>query len=239
MKFFNNGIYSKSVTLAEAAEKASTAKKPRSLDELLAEAASGQVKTASASTPQVKTASTEAAAPVVAPVVEETKVEVKTAGFEDFINKKKEEKKDKEDDGVEEVKDEEKKDEKKDDSKLPDFLKKKEASSSKIMLKVAKSHDFRGWSGEDIIKGWKQHGTIEACKKNVAKFVSDPCTYCGLLSVASTDATNILKTKVAAASTKGKFTMIAKLSKEDKDLLGKYFTQIYGKEYVDALLEDY
>lgn len=216
----------KPISLEEAAKRSGSAQKVRSLDELLSDlkpkvaSPEGQVKTASAAP---------IAAEVVAP--EAKTIEAKKE-LPDFIKEKIEEKKkDKDEDDVEVVEVDEKKE--------------KDACMSKpanVTLKVAKKLDFRSWTAEDVVKAWEQHGTPQKCIENVAGKVSDPKTYCGLLQVAGSEAMKVVKAsaakqqKTASAST---FVKISKLSDKDKSMLAKYYTRIYGKDYVDALLEDY
>ncbi len=261
--FINDRIITKKVDLKDIAAKASQPKTVRSLDEILAEidAKNKAVKTAGTTT---KTASVQptakAAAPVAAPVAAAPKaepkvatastttttntstvnVEVKVAGMPDFIKEKIEEKKG---DGE---KGEDKKDDKKDDK--PAFMGKKEeekacSASANKTLKVAKKLDFRGWNAEEVVAAWGQHGSMDKCVANVNGKTSDPKTYCGLLQIASVEAGKMVKaasTEAAKAAPKpAVFKKIAKLTEKEKSFLNKYYTKLYGSEYVNALLENY
>jgi hypothetical protein len=259
--FINDRIITKKVDLKDL--KTVQPKKARSLDEILAEidAKNKATKTAG-SNASVKTASTQVQAPA-APAAEAPKVatastnaktvnvEVKVAGMPDFIKEKIEEKKgdgDKKDEG---------KEEKKDDK--PAFMEKKEeekacsmAASAPKTMKVAKKLDFRGWKAEEVVAAWGQHGSMDKCIANVTAAkndkgdaaCTDPKLYCGLLQVASTEAGKMVK----AASTEAPkteqpkpsvFKKIAKLSDKEKSFLSKYYSKLYGSEYVAALLENY
>lgn len=230
MKFFNARIVTKQVPLGAALKAES--KPARTLDEILADVkAKGQVKTAAAVTPQVKTAAVEA------PVAEAPKVEVKEAkkALPDFIQKKIDEKAGKKDEKDEkgEKGEKDKKEEKKD-------KKEEKASASPRTIKMAKSLDFRGWEAEDVVKAWGQHGSHEKCVANVKKLVNEPATYCKLLQVASNKAASIVKTAaVKKASPKGVFKKLAKLSDEETSFLKKYWTELYGAEYVESMMKDY
>lgn len=233
MKFFNARIVTKQVPLGAALKAES--KPARTLDEILADVKEkGQVKTAAAVAPQVKTAAVEApvaeAPKAEAPKAEEKKAEVKEAkkDLPDFIQKKIDEKAGK--------KDEDKKDEK--DEK--DEKKEEKASASPRTIKMAKSLDFRGWEAADVVKAWGQHGSHEKCVANVKKLVNEPATYCKLLQVASNKAASIVKTAaVKKASPKGVFKKLAKLSDEETSFLKKYWTELYGAEYVESMMKDY
>lgn len=224
MNFFTNRIVTKSISLKDAA--AVTAPKVRSLDELLKDLKSKNeavVKTASAQVvpaaevkkEEPKVVATAAPAKAEEPKVAETKV----------VEAKKE-------DDVEVV-------------EIKEVKKPKAAASApNITMKVAKKLDFRAWEAEDIVKAWGQHGDVSKCIENVAGQCSDPKTYCGLLQVANNEATKIIKassakaTKTASAAP-AQFIKISKMNDKDKAMLAKYYTRIYGKDYVDALLEDY
>ena len=233
MKFFNARIVTKQVPLGAALKAES--KPARTLDEILADIQQkGQVKTAAAVAPQVKTAAVEA--PVAeAPKAEEKKaeapkVEVKEAkkDLPDFIQKKIDEKAGKKDE------------DKKDDKDEKDEKKEEKASASPRTIKMAKSLDFRGWEAEDVVKAWGQHGSHEKCVANVKKLVNEPATYCKLLHVASNKAASIVKTAaVKKASPKGVFKKLAKLSDEETSFLKKYWTELYGSEYVESMMKDY
>lgn len=238
MKFFNARIVTKQVPLGAALKAES--KPARTLDEILADIQQkGQVKTAAAVAPQVKTAAVEA--PVAeAPKAEEKKaeapkVEVKEAkkDLPDFIQKKIDEKAGKKDEKKDKKDEKDEKDEKKD-------KKDKKASASPRTIKMAKSLDFRGWEAEDVVKAWGQHGSHEKCVANVKKLVNEPATYCKLLHVASNKAASIVKTAaVKKASPKGVFKKLAKLSDEETSFLKKYWTELYGSEYVESMMKDY
>jgi hypothetical protein len=107
-------------------------------------------------------------------------------------------------------------------------------------IKMSKSLDFRGWEAEDVVKAWGQHGSHEKCVANVKKLVNEPATYCKLLHVASNKAASIVKTAaVKKASPKGVFKKLAKLSDEETAFLKKYWTELYGSEYVESMMKDY
>lgn len=116
------------------------------------------------------------------------------------------------------------------------------ASSKSKTMKVAKKADFRQWDAEETVKSWNQHSTIEKCIKNVQKLTNDPKTYCGLLQVASEEASKIIKSaqvKKEKNNTDNSFKKVAKLADKDKELLREYWTKLYGKDYVQAMLGDY
>jgi hypothetical protein len=249
--FINDQISIKKISLEEAVAKAKNASKPRSLDEILASidaSNKGQVKTAS-SDAQVKTASAEKTveAPKAEPVkaaaevqtASTTKVEVKVAGMPDFLKEKIEEKSDdKKDDKKEEAPMPfEKKDDKKEDKKESEIACK---ASAKKSFKVAKKLDFRGWTAQDTVKAWEQHGTMDKCCDNVKGQTNNPKMYCALLQVASKEAGEIVKTASAQAAPKQPvWKKVAKLTEKEKSFLREYYSKLYGQEYVSALLENY
>lgn len=116
-------------------------------------------------------------------------------------------------------------------------------ASSKKTLKMAAALDFRNWDASAVVDAWNQHKTVEACVKNVGDKTSDPQTYCGLLRVAASEAGKIMKTAAAAPKEEKTaapiYKKIAKLSGEEQSFLREFFSKIYGKEYVDAMLGDY
>lgn len=213
MKLITSRIHMGTISLEEAAKKAQSQGQVRSLDEMLSDLKKAQAE------PIVKTAS------VQEPVV-------KTA--------KKEEK----EDDVEVVEVEEKKEKK--EKKAEEKAK---CASTKPVLKVASKLDFREWEAEAIVKAWQSHKDIKGCIANVQGQVNSPKVYCGLLQVASQEATKMIKAakvqqqkKVEAkkeeASSVG-FMKLAKMSKEQIQLLREYFEPLYGKKYTDSLLGDY
>ena len=210
MKFITSRIHTgTTVSLQDAAKKAQQGQ-VKSIDEILADLK--QVKTASTEQPMTKVASTEQPVVVVA---------------------KKEEKEEE----VEVV-------EVKKDSKCKDCKHKPcKCASKKSTLKVAKKLDFRGWSAEDIVKAWASHEDVKGCIANVQNKVNAPAVYCGLLQVASEEASKIIKAaqvkeqKQVVAS--NGFEKLAKMSKDQIQLLREYFTPLYGEKYVDSLLGDY
>lgn len=122
-------------------------------------------------------------------------------------------------------------------------------AASKVQLKVAKALDFRGWDANGVVKAWGEHGTIEACCKNVDGKVSDAKTYCGLLQVAASEAGRIIKEAAAkkepkqASSEKqhknARFKLIAKMTDDEISRMKAYWTELYGEEYAKSMLEDY
>lgn len=223
MKFITSRIHTgMAVSLEEAAKKAPQGQNVKSLDEILEDLKKGP-----ASEQVVKTASTE-------------KAMTKTASTESVVAKKED---DKEEDEVEvvEVEEKDEKKEKKEDEKDA------KCASKNSTLKIAKKLDFRGWSAESIIKAWDDHKDVKGCIASVKGQVNAPEVYCGLLQVASEEANKIVKTAKAQkketiakteASSKG-FEKLAKMSKEQIQLLKEYFTPLYGEKYTDSLLGDY
>jgi len=110
--------------------------------------------------------------------------------------------------------------------------------ASKKVLKIASSLDFRGWEAQAVIDAWSQHKNMEGCVKNVAGSVSDPKTYCSLLSVAASEAPKFVKT---AKTEKVAWKKIAKLTEKERSRLKAYWLGrgIYNQDYVDAMLGDY
>jgi hypothetical protein len=259
MKFFGSRITTKSVSLEDAIARAKEPQKARSLDEILAgiDAKNKQVKVASSTEvpakaeepkAEVKTASTsapEVKAEAKAEPKDEPKVEVKVAMEEkaaggDFGGKKAPPfgKKD-------EDKDEDKKDKKDEDDK-DDDKKEKEAGCTAAAKpgaqKWAKSLDFRQWEAADVVGAWGQHGSTEKCASNVKGKVSDPKVYCELLKTAAGQADKMIKAAAAKSKSEkkaGVFKKIAKMTDDEKSWLADYYGELYGKEYVDALLADY
>jgi hypothetical protein len=261
MKFFDNRIMTAACSLEDAVRKGqeAKAKKPESLDEILArlDAKNKQVKTAASSAPakvaqaeakaEVKT-ETKPAEPPKAGASPAVKVEVtgdlsraKTANIENIPEDKRHPPFGK------------KKDKKKDDDDDEKDSKEKEegcmAQSSK-QIRLAKSLDFRAWTAEDVAKAWRQHGSIEACVKNVNGKTSDPKSYCGLLMAAHDVAEETMRKQAAQAARqektaektpeeKGVWKKLAKLTDKERAMLDKYYRKLYGDGYVDALLADY
>jgi len=124
-------------------------------------------------------------------------------------------------------------------------------ASSKKQLKIAKNINFTQWAyPKQVVDAWKQHGTVEACVKNVDGQTSDPRTYCSLLRVAASEADKMVKAAAAAKPAKSAkkeeeasaapiYKKIAKLTGEEQSFLREFFSKIYGNDYVDALLGDY
>lgn len=115
-------------------------------------------------------------------------------------------------------------------------------ASAKHTLKIASSLDFRNWEAQAVADAWKQHGSVENCMANVASQTNDPKSYCGLLRVAATEATQVIKTAAAKKEEKTAtplYQKIAKLDAEKLSGLREYFTLIYGKDYVEAMLADF
>lgn len=228
MNFFTNRIVTKPISLEEAVKKGKSTPKVRSLDEILSSSktasAEAQVKTASAQASAAPSA--EVAAPAPAPAAPAPAPEIKAAAAPEakVVEAAKVEVKDE----IEVVEVEQK----------PAVV----AKPSNVTLKVAKKLDFRGWSAEDVVKAWGQHGDMQKCMANVAGSVSDAKTYCGLLQVASAEAMKVVKASAAKQEKKASssaWVKISKLADKDRAMLAKYYTRIYGKDYVDALLEDY
>lgn len=123
------------------------------------------------------------------------------------------------------------------------------SASGKKQLKMASKVNFTQWEEPKmVVDAWKQHGSIEACVKNVSGNTNDPQTYCALLQVAASEADKMVKAASAKKQTKEAskkapvapvYKKIAKLTTKERSFLDEYFTKIYGKDYVDALLGDY
>lgn len=216
MKLITDRIRLGTISLEEAGKKAQEATKVRSLDELLTDLKKAQLE------PVVKTASVGGST-------------VKTA--------EKEEKEEKDEDEVEvvEVKGEPKKEKKK--KKEEDDEEDKRAST-KPVLKVAKKLDFRHWEAENIVKAWNGYKDIKGCIVSVQGYVNSPKVYCGLLQVASQEASKMIKSAKKAEpkkkeSSSNGFMKLAKMNKEQVQLLREYFEPLYGKTYTDSLLGDY
>jgi hypothetical protein len=213
VKFITSRIHTgTTVSLQDAAKKAQQGQ-VKSIDEILADLK--QVKTVSTEQPMTKVASTEQ--PVVVA--------------------KKEKKEEEEEVEVVEV-------EGKKPAKYKDCKHKPcKCASKKSTLKVAKKLDFRGWSAEGIVKAWASHEDVKGCIANVQNKVNAPEVYCGLLQVASEEASKMIKAakvkeqKQVVAS--NGFEKLAKMSKDQIQLLREYFTPLYGEKYVDSLLGDY
>jgi hypothetical protein len=222
MRLITSKIITKPISLEEALKK--EVPKVRTLDEILASVK--QMKTAAVTPAVVVTAAvkeepkveTKAEAKVETKVEAkvETKVEVKTAGFE-------------------------------------------QKAATKPTLKIASSLDFRSWEAQEVADAWKQHGTVEACVKNTTSGTSNPKLYCTLLQEASVVADKVIKaaaakkTEKTAAKAEAKpaieakptkiagpqWKKIAKLSPTEKQFVVDFFSKLYGKDYVDALVTDY
>lgn len=261
-KFFNDRIVTSKVSLEEAMEKATNTQEVPSLDDILAKI--------DAENKQVKTAGTEAE-PKTAEVAkeEESKVQVQVAqeltseassGKEtkeakgdlgNFGDKKakpfgeKEETKCADDGKEEETECLEASDGKEEEKGCKN-------ASRNHQLKIAKRIDFRSWKAEDVVKAWEQHGSFDACVKNVSKLASDAKIYCGLLQTASgmaketlektadkKEKTETKKASLENKSKKGVWKKLAKLTDKERGMLEQYFRKLYGDGYVDALLADY
>lgn len=214
MRLITSRIMTKSVSLEDALKVAPP--KIRSLDEILA------------TVKQTKTAAAEAAV-VTAAVKEEPKVEVKAEPKVEVVAKA---------ETKVEVKTAEFKEEPKAEVKT--------AQPKKPTLKMASSLDFRNWEAKEVVSAWGQHGTVTACMKNTADSTNNPKLYCELLQVAASVATEkIQKTaktetpkteKVASGPSWKKF---AKLAPKEKQLVVDFFSKLYGKDYVEAMVTDY
>jgi hypothetical protein len=220
MKFYSDKIVTRSISLEDAAKKAKDRPQMRSLDEIINNVQ--QVKTASTNA-EVKTAAAEAPKAVEAPKAEAKVVEAKAAPVQVKVAE--------------------------DLAKAPEAPKTEakkpvvKAEAKKLTLKIAKTLDFRPWEAQKIVDAWKSHGSVEKCIANVKGKVNDGKTYCGLLQVAATQATKAVKLasatkekKVASTPEQKKF---AKLTPNEQTFLREYFTKIYGKDYVEAMLGDY
>lgn len=118
----------------------------------------------------------------------------------------------------------------------------KTTKSANVILKVANKIDFRNWSSEQLNTAWSQHGTFEKCLQNVDGLTSSPKTYCGLLREAANQfgvkTASKKDTKQIEAGKSSEFVKISKLTTKDKKDLKAYFLEIYGEEYVNALVAD-
>lgn len=252
MKFFNSRIVTSEAKLEDAVKAAKEAKvdEPRSLDELLADldAQNKGIKTAGSDTP-TKTAESqeaqEASTEVKVQVSEE--LQTKEAGLENIPEDKRAKPfgKKEEETAEEGKKDDE--DKEKEEGKC--------ASAKPVVLKMASSIDFREWQAEDVVKAWKQHGSVEACIKNVGNDTDNPKMYCGLLQTASQLASEKLTKQAASEKAKkeaakkeaaakdsqkrGAWKVLAKLTDKERSMLDKYWRKLYGDYYVDAMLNDY
>jgi hypothetical protein len=125
----------------------------------------------------------------------------------------------------------------------------KEAKKEPMVLKIAKSLDFRKFEPEEVVKTWGQYQTMDKCVASVKGKTNDPKTYCSLLALANKQSLERVKTSSTAETKKVEakkaeemkpfFKKIAKLTAEEKSFLSKYFAKIYGQPFVDALLTDY
>lgn len=123
------------------------------------------------------------------------------------------------------------------------------AAASKGQLKMAKSINFTAWPEEEkVISHWKNFGSQEKCIAGVKGKTTNAAAYCTLLEKAASMASEQLVKKAAAAKSvkeAGKadqspaFKRFAKLTEKEQSFLRDFFSKIYGKEYVTALLGDY
>jgi hypothetical protein len=240
MKMISNRIYSTPTTasLEEVAKKAQDQAPPRDVDQILADLAKakGQVKTASKTAGPGEAPTKEAEAPeeveVVAvdddPEVMELPPEEEGPPLEPL--------------GEEESK-----------AYFPEEEAPPPATAAKkgVTLKVAKKHDFRDWEAEDVVKAWGRHGDMKTCVAAMKGQASDPQLYCGLLRTAGDMAMRVVKRAAAEAAkeekTAGKegeakratFRKLAKLTGKDLQLLRQYWANLYGEDYVTAMLGEY
>jgi len=231
MRFFDQRIVTTPISLGEALEKAKNKPTQRSLDEMLGDL---DKKT------QVKTASVSPKVTKVAAVTEEQALEASLADGEDETSAVAagealtlEDAKKAKPAEVEQAA-----------AIAPDgaamATQPAKAASSTIRLTVASKLDFRnGWKPEDVVKAWKQHGTMEKCMASTKGQASDPKMYCGLLQVASKKLEAQLKKTASKKPQPAVWKKLAKLTPEEKSFLKGYFRQLYGEGYVDALLTDY
>lgn len=232
MKFYSNRLFTKSISLQEAIDKSKAKPPVRSIDQMLAEfdSKNAQVKTAATEAKVVKTASVvevKTEAPKVeAAVVSEPKTDEMTKAAE-LVAKG-------EAVTLEEAK-----------TKINAT---KVAKKEAVILKIAKSLDFRKFEPEKVVEAWKQHGTLDKCVANVKGKTNDPKTYCSLLALANKESLERVKNSAKTAKKvevkkaeeiKPFFKKIANLTAEEKSFLSKYFTKIYGQAFVDALLTEY
>jgi len=232
MRFFANRIVTKPISLSEALEAAKSKPAQRSLDEMLGDLdKKTQVKTASANTETTK----------VAAVVEEQALAASVAEGEDqgaaaavasgeALT-------------LEDAKQAQKGEVEQAAAIAPDgaamATQPEQKAAATVKLTVASKLDFMsGWKPEDVVKAWKQHGSMEKCMSNVKDQTSNPKMYCGLLQVASKKVEAQLKT-AAKKPQPAVWKKMAKLTPEEKAFLKGYFRQLYGEGYVDSLLADY
>lgn len=236
MKFYSNRLFTKSISLQEAIDKSKAKPPVRSIDQMLAEfdSKNAQVKTAATEAKVVKTASVvevKTEAPKVeAAVVSDPKTDEMTKAAE-LVAKG-------EAVTLEEAK-----------TKInAQKVEVKEAKKEAVILKIAKSLDFRKFEPEKVVEAWKQHGTLDKCVANVKGKTNDPKTYCSLLALANKESLERVKNSAKTAKKvevkkaeeiKPFFKKIANLTAEEKSFLSKYFTKIYGQAFVDALLTEY
>jgi len=227
MKFYSNRLFTKSISLQEAIDKSKAKPPVRSIDQMLAEfdSKNAQVKTAATEAKVVKTASV-VKAKTEAPKVSEPKTDEMTKAAE-LVAKG-------EAVTLEEAK-----------TKINAT---KVAKKEAVILKIAKSLDFRQFEPEKVVEAWKQHGTLDKCVANVKGKTNDPKTYCSLLALANKESLGRVKNSAKTAKNievkkakemKPFFKKIANLTAEEKSFLNKYFTKIYGQAFVDALLTEY
>jgi hypothetical protein len=224
MKFYSSRLFTKAISLQEAIDKSKAKPPVRSIDQMLADFDSKNKEAA-----QVKTAA-KIEEPKLAPIT----VEV-TAVKTDDMTKAAEMVSKGEATTLEEAK-----------TKLE--APPKQAKKEAMVLKIAKSLDFRKFEPEEVVKAWGQHGTMDKCVANVKGKTNDPKTYCSLLALANKQSLERVKTSVKtepkvtaskAEAMKPFFKKIAKLTAEEKSFLSKYFAKIYGQPFVDALLTNY
>lgn len=114
-------------------------------------------------------------------------------------------------------------------------------ASSKKVLKLASSINFTEWKdASQVVAAWEGHGSYQKCCDNVAGKTNDPKLYCGLLQVAAKEAKSLVK---SAATTKvsevePKMISLAKLTKEQKQIIREVWEKVLPKEYVDQMLAD-
>jgi len=241
MRFFSDRIITKPISLGEALEKAKNKPAQRTLDEMLGDLdEKGQIKTAS-----VKPAMTK-----VADVTEEEALASSlTEGEEDTSAVASGEALTLED--AKETKEAHAAEAAADpsgpamatqpeQSPVPQPAPEVKAAESTVKLTIASKINFtKDWKHEDVVKAWKQHGSMEKCMANVKGQTNNPKMYCGLLQVASKKIEAQLKKTAAKKPQPAVFKKIAKLTPEEKAFLKGYFRQLYGEGYVDSLLADY
>lgn len=221
MNFFNQRIITRPISLEDAVKKAQEPKSLRSLDEILNDTA--KIKTAAAQTTVKTAAKIESEQPTreVKPVVAAEKtptVAVKIATEMPVEAPK-----------PEVVA-----------SKKDEPAKPAVTASKTVKLAIKTELDFRNWEAQKVVDTWKNHGTVEACVKNVGDKANDASTYCKLLSVAASEADKVVKTAAAAKTKQAPvYKKIAKLTSKEQSFLREFFSKIYGKDYVEALLGNY